>query len=115
MNASEVLKLFADPAIIKTLQWQDLTTGILITLFLGMGVTFIVLIILQMATIGLSRVLAAETAAAKPEVPDTAQYLPGRASAITVDDELAAVITSAVAAVMGKSADKIVIKSVKQV
>lgn len=115
MNASEVLKLFADPAVVKTLEWQDLTTGIFITLFLGMGVTFLVLIILQLASMGMSRILADETAAVKPEVPHAAQYVQGRASAITVDDEIAAVITSAVAAVMGKSADKIVIKSVKQV
>ncbi len=107
MNASEVLKLFADPVAIKTLQWADLTTGILITLFLGMGVTFLVLIILQMATIGLSRVLAAGTESVKP--------VEHCAATLSSDDELAAVITSAVAAVMHKSAGEVVIKSLKQV
>lgn len=107
MNASEVLKLFADPAMIKILEFADLTTGILITLMLGMGVTFIVLFILQLTTIGLSRVLAFDVAPDKP----VEQSTPASSS----DDELAAVITSAVAAVMRKSTGEIVIKSVKQV
>jgi len=107
MNSSEVLKLFADPALIKTLEWQDLTTGILVTLVLGMGVTFLVLSILQLASMGMSRIPADETVSVKPEVPNAAQYAQGSIPSITVDDELAAVITSAAAAYMRKPADKI--------
>ncbi len=111
MNISEVLKVFSDPVLIKTLSTGDLTVGILISIFLGMGVTFIVLILLQMIISLFSRVLALETVIGKEPVLDGAEQNSG----LALEDELVAVLTSAVAAVMCKPVDSIVIKNVKEI
>jgi len=115
MNASEVLKLFADPVMVKTLEWPDLTSGIIITTLLGMGVTFIVLALLQVATMMMSKVMVVHRAVVENDGAAAEEAVSVRSAAFSIEDELAAVITSAVAAVMGKSAGEIVIKKVKQV
>lgn len=115
MNASEVLKLFADPVMVKTLEWPDLTTGIIITTLLGMGVTFLVLALLQLATMMMSKVMVTHKEVVKINGAAAEEAVPVRGAAFSIDDELAAVITSAVAAVMHKAAGEIAIKSVKQV
>lgn len=111
MNIAGVLKVFSDPALIKTLSMGDLTVGILITIFLGMGVTFIVLVLLQVIISLFSKVLAIEAIIGKEPVQDEAD----RDSGLALEDELVAVLKSAVAAVMRKPVDSIVIKNVKEI
>ena len=112
MNTVEVLKVFSDPALIKTLSLGDLTVGILITMFLGMGVTFIVLTLLQGVIMAMSRLIPVEIASGKQPVKnDVTDKKPGFA----LEDELVAVLTSAVAAVMRKPVDNIAIKNIKEI
>lgn len=112
MNTAEVLKIFSDPALIQTLSRGDLTVGILVTMFLGMGVTFLVLTLLQFVIMGMSRLIPAEAASGKlPVKDDGTDKKPG----FSMEDELVAVLTSAVAAAMRKPAGDIAIKNVREI
>lgn len=112
MNTVEVLKVFSDPALIKTLSLGDLTVGILITMFLGMGVTFIVLTLLQGVIMAMSRLIPVEIASVKQPVKND---VTDKKHGFALEDELVAVLTSAVAAVMRKPAGDIAIKNVKEI
>ena len=112
MSTTEVLKVFSDPTLIKTLSPGDLTVGVLVTMLLGMGVTFIVLTLLQFAIMAMSRVMAVENAPGKQALKDD---LTDKKSGFALEDELVAVLTSAVAAVMRKPAGDIAIKNVREI
>jgi Na+-transporting methylmalonyl-CoA/oxaloacetate decarboxylase gamma subunit len=112
MNTAEVLKLFADPELIKNLGTGDLTIGILVTMFLGMGVTFLVLVLLQLIITVMSRFMVAETVQNREIVrEDSADKRTG----LPLEDELSAVLISAVAALMQKPVNEIAIKNVKEI
>ncbi|MFA5520086.1 MAG: OadG family transporter subunit [Spirochaetota bacterium] len=111
MNITEILKIFSDPGLIKTLSLGDLTVGIFVSIFLGMGVTFVVLVLLLVVIMVFSRVLSIEIVAEKEPVQDGAD----KDSGLALEDELVAVLTSAVAAVMRKPVDSIAIKNIKEI
>jgi sodium pump decarboxylase gamma subunit len=111
MNITEILKIFSDPGLIKTLSLGDLTVGIFVSIFLGMGVTFVVLVLLLVVIMVFSRVLSIEIVAEKEPVQDGADQNSG----LALEDELVAVLTSAVAAVMRKPVDNIAIKNIKEI
>lgn len=111
MNTAEVLKLFSDPVLIKNLGAGEITIGILVTMFLGMGVTFLVLTLLQLITVVMSRLLIVETVQSSEAVKEDTTKKAG----LPLEDELAAVLISAVATLIQKPTDEIVIKNVKEI
>ena len=112
MNTAEVLKLFSDPNLIKNLGTGDLTIGILVTMFLGMGVTFLVLMLLQLVIEVMSRFMVAENVQNKQVSREDAA---DKKAGLPLEDELAAVLVSAVAALMQKPVNEISIKNVKEI
>lgn len=118
MTVTELLAGFADPDVILTLSTSDKLLAGLATTILGMGITFTALIILQFIISWMEKILnndsrnkPAEVKAAAPvttEPPETKEepYLD--------DNELVAVIASAIAMKMKTSVANIVIKNIEK-
>ncbi len=112
MDMATLLKSFADPNIIKTMEQGDLFTGVMVTVVMGMGITFAVLIILQFVMGIMAAILVK-----KPESPKAAVQSASAASAAPAkgdNQELIAVISAAVAAALGTSVGNIVVKNVRK-
>lgn len=111
MDSTSLMNLFADPGTIKNLSILQRFVGGLITTFLGMGITFICLGILQFV-IGLfdklnSPVRQSQTFTVDPvEAPPAVQQ--------HQDEEIVAAITAALAVALQTPADKIVIRNIRQ-
>lgn len=122
----EFFNTFLDPNTIHTLSGSEkLLASIFVTL-LGMGTTFVGLIVIQYLIGFMSKgVMAYENNAAKaavknvkaPEPQVSAPIAPVATKVEVVDDEeeLIAVLTAAVAVMMQKSTSQIVIRNVRQV
>jgi len=113
MNDLSIMQKFVDPALIDTLSLGEKSIGALVTTIMGMGITFIVLTFLW----GLIALLARLTAE-KPKPPkgnlEEAQVKTVNAPAATIahasvalgsSPELIAVITAAIVAFEGKTAN----------
>jgi sodium pump decarboxylase gamma subunit len=116
MTVTELLANFANPNVIETLSTSDKLMAGLVTTILGMGITFTALIILQFIIAWMDKILnnsrtkPAEVAAvplkkAPPELKEES-YLD--------DNELVAVIASAIAMKMKTSVANIVIKNIEK-
>jgi sodium pump decarboxylase gamma subunit len=112
MDMTSLLKNFADPELIKTMATGDLLTGVLVTLILGMGITFTVLIILMFSIQALEKIFAPKPPAPvkNVKVPD-----PDTTAAESDDNELVAVIVTAVAAAIGTTVDNLKVKNILRV
>ena len=117
MDIITLMGRFADPQTLAELTLAQKMTASLVTTLLGMGITFISLIILQFV-IGLLARFAADKPAAvsQPAVATSA----GMESAPIADQpksdhELVAAITVALAAQLGTSTGNIVIRNIKKI
>ena len=116
MNGNETLMdLFRDPETMQSLSFGEKMTGSLITMVLGMGITFAVLILIWIfiAIMGKAMNVADKagkkedaTAKAAPEAVETAP------AAQTSDDSLIAVIAAAIAAHEGTSPDNLLVRKI---
>lgn len=115
MGISELLLNLADPQAIKTLSFMEKMAAGLVVSFLGMGITFIALIILQLIIGLLARFAATgsreplqkleiDTAAAVDDTADQAE-----------DEELVAVISAAIAMKMQPAGKNIIIRSIRRI
>lgn len=109
-----LMEKFADPALFDTLTTGEKTIGALITTCMGMGITFIVLLLLWTVIVAMSKVLAktqktaisenaAESAAVQEDINDT---------------ELVAVITAAISAYeasTGHTSSNIVVRKITRI
>ena len=116
---TDLLTAFADPEKIKEFTTNQRLWAGLITTILGMGITFVVLIVLQFV-IGLFEKLSGSekkpTLTLKPAAAAAAAA--GRVDekpASRSDDELVPVIAASVAMVLGTSTGNIVIRDIKKV
>jgi|SRR5665647_2848592 len=116
MNDLSIMQKFADPALFDTLTFGEKSIGALITTFMGMGITFLVLILLW----GLIALMAKLTAE-KPKPPKgNLEEIPVKTAAATtaaattianasitpgISPDLIAVITAAIEAFEGKTAN----------
>lgn len=119
MDTMELMAKFADPETLKTLSiTQKLAAG-LITTVLGMGITFLALVILQLVIDLMARfpgIKAPATAEAAPRPQPPA----GSAAAAVkkqrrLDEQLVAAITVALAVQLGTAAGNIVIRNIRKV
>ncbi len=116
MDSVELLMKFSDPELIKSLTTSEKLTAGLITTVLGMGITFVALVVLQFVTAFMEKL-----AVTKEEVPAAPVNEPAQAaSQDTSDDqaqneELIAVLSAAVAMQMQTSVSNIVIKNIERI
>lgn len=116
---TDLLTAFADPEKIKAFTTNQRLWAGLITTILGMGITFVILILLQFV-IGLFEKLSGSEkkppAAAKPTPAPATKQVAAKPTAQTQNtDELVPVIAASVAMLLGTSAGNIVIRNIKPV
>ena len=117
MDTIELLSKFADPEVMLTLTaGQRLTAG-LITTMLGMGITFVALVVLQfvimlMAKLGSESKKPSPVAEKSEAAIDTA---PAPEEDPTKDEELVAAITTALALQLKTSVSNIVIRNIERI
>ncbi len=118
MDTVELLAKFADPEVIQTLSIMDRLMAGLITTLLGMGITFIALVVLQFV-IGLMAKISKEKPAASQAVetlePEAIKPAETYAMQQEKDEELVAAITTAIAMQLGTSVSNIVIRNIEKI
>ena len=115
MTISELLTKFADPEIIQSLSLSDKLLAGLVTVCLGMGITFSALIILQFVISWTNKLLNKTKKNVGVTSPVSLKAVPDiQARKIQDDCELIAVISSVIAMQMATSVDNIVIRNIKQ-
>jgi glutaconyl-CoA/methylmalonyl-CoA decarboxylase subunit delta len=114
MGISELLLHLADPQAIKSLSFMEKMAGGLLVTFLGMGITFLALILLQFIITLLAKVMAVPAQKSAP-----VQTISNTHAAASDDDkseeELIAVISAAVAMKMQKSTSEIVLRNIRRI
>jgi sodium pump decarboxylase gamma subunit len=116
MDTVELLTKFADPEAMKALTTTQRVVAGLITTALGMGITFISLIILQFI-ISIMAKLTAEKAAKKQQVKPlvAAGAKVSAAENLPRDEEIVVAITTALALQLKTSVSNIVIRNIEKV
>ena len=115
MDTLELLSKFADPEVMKTLALSDRLFAGLITTLLGMGITFVSLVVLQFV-IGLTAKLVVEKPAVRENVPvpDVTSKEMSQQE-LSHDEEIVAAITTALAVQLKTSVSNIVIRNIEKV
>jgi Na+-transporting methylmalonyl-CoA/oxaloacetate decarboxylase gamma subunit len=108
MDISELLAKFGDPATIGSLSFGDKMLAGLVATMLGMGVTFIALIVLHGVIVLLGRLTAQPVV--EPLVDTGKEPAAGVVGADTV-----AAVTAALALVLRTSPDSLVVREIKRV
>lgn len=113
METIELLRRFADPEVMKTLSLMERMTAGLITTVLGMGITFVALVVLQLVMALMARLSAEPEKAAELE---TQSAVAGKNGENFMDDEeIVAAITTALALQLRTSVSNIVIRNIERV
>lgn len=117
MNTTELMKQFADPAAIHALPIVDKLSAGLFTTLLGMGITFIALIILQIIISWMDRLInrAAPITTTAPRPAAVPETTPAAPAVLQDDQELVAVLTAAIAMKMKTSVGNIVIRNIEKI
>ncbi len=118
MIVTELMAQFANPEVMQSLSISDKLLAGLITTILGMGITFVALIILQFIISLMDKIL--NNSKKKPiQITPTAsikEKLPAPKVEPHLDDnELVAVIASVIAMKMKTSVGRIVIKNIEKI
>ena len=116
MNGNETLMdLFRNPETMQSLTFGQKMEGSLITMVMGLGITFSVLILIWIFIAIMGKVMGAAQRP-KKEAEAVAKATPAAAETAPVeetsDDSLVAVITAAIAAFEGDAADNLVVKKI---
>ncbi len=114
---TDLLTLFANKDTIESLTTTQRLWAGLITTVLGMGITFVILILLQFV-IGLFEKLPDPEKKPTPALKPAPAAAAGKADekpAAQSDDELVPVIAASIAMMLGTSTGNIVIRDIKQV
>jgi glutaconyl-CoA/methylmalonyl-CoA decarboxylase subunit delta len=113
--ATDILTQLANPETIKSLSFSQKMTGGLLVTCLGMGITFLALILLQLVMDLLAKLTAKKER--KPSLTSVAPVTkfteapPGKKN----DEELIAVISATVAMMMQKPSGEIRIRNIRKV
>jgi sodium pump decarboxylase gamma subunit len=115
MDTVELLSKFADPEVMKNLPIMERMIAGLITTVLGMGITFISLIVLQFAIGLMARFTSVKVEKAEkvgaPAVIEVAAATVDKGK----DEEIVAAITTALAIQLKTSVSNIVIRNIEKV
>ena len=112
MDTVDLLAKFSDPQVISTLSLSQRLMAGLITTILGMGITFLALIILQIVTSLFEKLTPTRIAAQQPVVPSSKPE-PVREDSRD-DAELVAVISATIAMQLQTAASNIVIRNIRK-
>lgn len=113
MTITELLTQFANPETLKTLSFANKFLAGLVTSMLGMGITFIALIILQVLISWMNKIINRASAPSQEALQIVPLPLATNATHEPEDEsELVAVITAAIAAKMKTACDSIVIRNI---
>lgn len=110
---ADLLTLFSDPAKFESLSAMQRLWAALITTLLGMGITFVVLIVLMFIT-SLFDKLAGPEEKPKAAAPAPAPKKAEEEAASQTDDELVPVIAASLAVMLQTSASNIVIRDIRR-
>ncbi len=116
MTITELLAQFANPETIKTLSITHKLLAGLVTTVLGMGITFIALILLQILISSMDRLI--NRGVAPKDNTQATQASVNKKSDVHEaqdDNELVAVITGVIAMQLKTSVDTIVIKNIAKI
>lgn len=112
-----LMEQFSNPETIHSLSFGEKMIGSSITMLMGLGITFMVLILIWIFIVIMGKCLGATQkkekkapAPVEPAAPSAAQVTPE-----TSDDSLIAVIAAAVAAYTGANANRLVVKKIARV
>jgi len=112
MDIMSLMAEFADPETLKSLSLTQKLIASLITTFLGMGITFLSLIILQVVIGLLARFTAEKTVEA---ISPNAQQAATEEDRYHKDEELVAAITVALSLQLGTGVGNIVIRNIRKI
>ena len=122
MTITELLAQFANPETLKTLSFANKLLAGLVTTVLGIGITFIALIMLQVLISWMDQLI--NRTAARPKKTSQKTPAPHPASEAAAqqetyeqgdDSELVAVITAVIAMKMKTGVDNIIIKNIAKI
>ncbi len=115
METIELLAKFADPEVMKTLSLTERLMAGLITTLLGMGITFLSLVILQFVVTLMARFTAGKRTKMVVEAPvkPTVRQAPQADSA--GDEEIVAALATALALQLNTSVSNIVIRNIEKI
>lgn len=113
MDTVELLTKFSDPEVIRSLTVSQRLTAGLITTILGMGITFVALVVLQIIT-GLFEKLTPTRIAAQQVIEEPITEPVSTDQTGQQDEELVAAITVALAMQLQTAASNIVIKNIRK-
>ncbi|WP_163339006.1 OadG family protein [Desulfopila sp. IMCC35008] len=113
MDTVELLAKFSDPEVIGTLSLTQRLLAGLITTILGMGITFLALVILQIVTSLFEKLAPTHTAALQPS-PAPAPAPAQEPDQKQQEEELIAAITVALATQLQTTTSKIVIRNIRK-
>jgi sodium pump decarboxylase gamma subunit len=120
-NGLSLIELLKDPALIQQMSMGDRVMASLQVTLLGMGITFVALVVLWGVIIVFSKTIVAIENSKNPKVKVVETNIAPALSAATVvsdeedETELVAVITAAVAASLGTTVHNIVVKNITRV
>lgn len=119
MDVMTLMSQFADPETLKSLSLTQKLTASLITTFLGMGITFVSLIILQIVIGLLARFSGVKAVAKQTETFPESAAMPAGATEEKdqrlQDEELVAAITVALSLQLGTGVGNIVIRNIRKI
>ena len=115
MTITELMAQFANPETLKTLSFTHKLLAGLVTTLLGMGITFIALIILQVLISWMDKLINRSSAPLRKISP--AAEVPLQIDRVEQkdDNEFVAVITTVIAMQLNTTADNIVIRNIQKI
>lgn len=115
MDTIELLAKFADPEVMRTLSLSNRLFAGLITTLLGMGITFVSLVILQIVIELTARLAAPKPVKEVSQINDESSTEASAQKQLLHDEEIIAAITTALALQLGTSVSNIVIRNIEKV
>ena len=111
------MDLFSDPNTIHSLSFGERMLGSTVTMIMGLGITFTILLLIWLFIAIMGKILGAaehkkKEAAAPAAAAPAAAPAPAKAEPAAADDSLIAVIAAAIAAYEGGSADNLVVRKI---
>ena len=113
MKEQSLMDIFSDPNTIHSLSFGEKMLGSTVTMIMGLGITFTILLLIWLFIAIMGKILRAAEHKKKAEAaPAAAGPAPAKAEPAAADDSLIAVIAAAIAAYEGGSADNLVVRKI---
>ena len=111
MQEQSLMDIFSDPNTIHSLSFGEKMLGSTVTMIMGLGITFTILLLIWLFIAIMGKILGAAEHKKKAAAPAAAPA-PAKTEPAAADDSLIAVIAAAIAAYEGGSADNLVVRKI---